>query len=53
MLQALRTKDANHYLHQVQNFNGALGSYSARPKNDYSIPGTIKTIKAGRFINRP
>ena len=43
-IQGLRTQDANKYLHTVQDFTGALGSYGANGKNGFTMGAVLKVV---------
>jgi len=39
----------NWYLHNLKDFHGVVGTYSASGKNDFTLPAEIKVIKNGKF----
>ena len=46
-----QTKEmVNKTLHEISNFTGALGTYSATGDNRFTLPAVIKVVKDGKFI---
>lgn len=43
------TPDLNGYLHNLRDFTGALGTYSANSENGFNLPVILKTIKSGKI----
>jgi len=39
----------NWYLHNLKDFHGVVGTYSASGKNDFTLPAEIKIIEGGEF----
>lgn len=50
-IQGAKSGDLNHFLHNVRDFHGACGSFSASGKNDYTIGARLKYIRAGELSN--
>lgn len=42
-------QDINKYLHSVKDYKGALGKYSAKGDNTFTLPAVIKTITKDGF----
>jgi ABC-type branched-subunit amino acid transport system substrate-binding protein len=47
---AYKGADLNLYLHQLRDFKGAFGVYSASPAGDFDYPAVIKTVTAEGFM---
>ena len=50
-IDAVHTDDINAFLHHVNNFHGAYGTYSASGENDYTIGARVKKIKNSAIIS--
>ncbi len=46
---AQQKKSINDYLHNLHEFQGSLGVYSATPNNDFDIPAVIKVVSDSGF----
>lgn len=42
-------EDLNHYLHNIKNFHGAFGVYSATGQNDFDFPAVVKIVEKDGF----
>lgn len=42
-------EDVNHLLHNLRNFSGALGTYSASGDNRFTLPATVKVVTENGF----
>ncbi len=48
-IEGSRQKDLNQFLHTVKDFRGALGTYSASGRNDFTIGARLKHIRSGKL----
>lgn len=48
-IEISETPNLNESLHNLKNFSGALGRYSATSKNDFEIPAIRKIVRNGGF----
>lgn len=49
MIAGVKSGNAIYYLHHVQNFQGAFGTYSANGRNEFTIPVAVKKISPQGF----
>lgn len=47
IIDAAKTPDINYYLHNVRDFHGVFGTYSASPSRGFEVPVTLKIIAPG------
>ena len=40
------------YLHNIKDFNGKIGKYSALPSNSFNVPTSIRTIKNNMILHK-
>lgn len=51
ILQCSQASDLNFCLHTIKDFHGALGTYSATDKNDFSLKPLLKCINYGKITS--
>ena len=49
MIQGSEAGDINRYMHEVQDFSGACGRYSANGRNEFDLPVALRRISSSGF----
>ncbi len=47
---ATTPESLNRFLHNLKDFKGAMGTYSADSSNGFALPAQLKTVRRGQFM---
>jgi hypothetical protein len=49
-VEGLKSGNANGFLHQVKDFEGAFGRYGIGGDNSFSLPATVKVVRGSSIV---